>query len=348
MMSSARSARLLLAFTSLAATSSAASADDLYFVEITPGFSTGHISRIKTDGTGYTQLLETGSGIRALAVDPVDRKMYWTDVLTFAISRANLDGSNSEDVVTSGLIFPSAITIDPIERAMYWLDQDNWLAKANLDGTGFMVLSETVTHRGVDLDPAGKVYWSTSDTLFKGKILKANRDGSDPQVVVTSLDPQFKPNTIALDLAGGKIYWTDYVLDVLFRANLDGSGAEIIWGAGGNFNPRGIALDLPNGKIYWGQDNDFDGTSARIMRANLDGSTPQIVINGIGLPNYLALLPEAVCVVDLSGDGVVDFADYLEFLNLFDALDPRVDFNHDGVVDFLDYLEFLNLFDAGC
>lgn len=54
------------------------------------------------------------------------------------------------------------------------------------------------------------------------------------------------------------------------------------------------------------------------------------------------------CPVDFNGDGVLDFADYLEFLNLFDALDPRVDFNQDGLVDFLDYLEFLNLFDAGC
>lgn len=54
------------------------------------------------------------------------------------------------------------------------------------------------------------------------------------------------------------------------------------------------------------------------------------------------------CAADLNGDGVVDFADYLEFLNLYDALDPRVDFNQDGVVDFADYLEFLNLYDAGC
>lgn len=54
------------------------------------------------------------------------------------------------------------------------------------------------------------------------------------------------------------------------------------------------------------------------------------------------------CTADLSGDGVVDFGDYLEFLNLYDALDPRVDFNMDGVIDFGDYLEFLNHFDAGC
>ena len=41
-------------------------------------------------------------------------------------------------------------------------------------------------------------------------------------------------------------------------------------------------------------------------------------------------------------------ADYLEFLNLYDAADPAVDFNQDGIVDFSDYLEFLNLYDAGC
>lgn len=54
------------------------------------------------------------------------------------------------------------------------------------------------------------------------------------------------------------------------------------------------------------------------------------------------------CRADLTVDGVVDFGDYLEFLNLFDAGDLRVDFNGDGVVDFSDYLEFLNLFDELC
>ncbi|MCC6675609.1 MAG: hypothetical protein IT436_00570 [Phycisphaerales bacterium] len=54
------------------------------------------------------------------------------------------------------------------------------------------------------------------------------------------------------------------------------------------------------------------------------------------------------CIADLNCDGLVDFADYLEFLNFYDAEDPRVDFNHDGLVDFADYLEFLNYYDAGC
>lgn len=54
------------------------------------------------------------------------------------------------------------------------------------------------------------------------------------------------------------------------------------------------------------------------------------------------------CAADFTGDGIVDFSDYLEFLNLFDAGDLRADFTGDGEVDFGDYLEFLNHYDAGC
>lgn len=51
------------------------------------------------------------------------------------------------------------------------------------------------------------------------------------------------------------------------------------------------------------------------------------------------------CPADLNGDGIVDFSDYLEFLNLYDAGDVSVDYTGDGIVDFTDYLEFLNYYD---
>ena len=54
------------------------------------------------------------------------------------------------------------------------------------------------------------------------------------------------------------------------------------------------------------------------------------------------------CRADLNTDGQVDFNDYLQFLNLFNANDQRADFNADGLVDFNDYLEFLNLYNLGC
>jgi hypothetical protein len=55
-----------------------------------------------------------------------------------------------------------------------------------------------------------------------------------------------------------------------------------------------------------------------------------------------------LCRGDMDGDGVVDFIDYLAFLNLFGAVDPRADLNHDGVVDVADYLAFLNFFEGEC
>jgi len=54
------------------------------------------------------------------------------------------------------------------------------------------------------------------------------------------------------------------------------------------------------------------------------------------------------CRADLNNDGLVDFVDFLVFLNYYIAQDPRADFNQDGLIDFSDYLEFLNLYDAGC
>lgn len=54
------------------------------------------------------------------------------------------------------------------------------------------------------------------------------------------------------------------------------------------------------------------------------------------------------CYADINMDGYVDFLDYLEFLNLYEAHDRRVDFTGDGLVDFSDYLEFLNLYGNSC
>ncbi len=56
----------------------------------------------------------------------------------------------------------------------------------------------------------------------------------------------------------------------------------------------------------------------------------------------------AQCRADLTGDGALDFFDFLEFQNLFAAGDPRADFTGEGVLDFFDFLAFQNEFAAGC
>jgi hypothetical protein len=76
---------------------------------------------------------------------------------------------------------------------------------------------------------------------------------------------------MALDVAGGKMYWSDYGTNYVQRANLDGTGVEtLVTGLG---NPRQIALDLSAGKMYW-SDNGTD----KIQRANLDGTSVEDLI----------------------------------------------------------------------
>ncbi len=54
------------------------------------------------------------------------------------------------------------------------------------------------------------------------------------------------------------------------------------------------------------------------------------------------------CAADFNGDGVVDFFDYLDFVDAFSANDPSADFNGDTVIDFFDYLDFVDAFSTGC
>ena len=295
-------------------------ADELIFADIVPGLSDGSIKHVGLDGSGLDTILPTGAGIRDVDLDLVNGKMYWVDVDNFVIRRADLDGTNQEDIVTSGLEFPSAIAVDPIGGKIYWGDQTAAeLRRANLDGSNNELLRSTAFHRGIALDTLnGKVYWSTSNTLFKGDILRCNLDGTMLQTVVTSNDTEFKPGAIALDIAGGKVYWTDYVVDVVRRANLNGTNIDTLYFVGANHNPRGIELDLAAGKVYWGQDLDFKATEGAIMKMDLDGAAPQLVIDGLGLVNALVLGPGLPgCAADLApvdSDGVVGPGDLAELL----------------------------------
>lgn len=222
------------------------------------------------------------------------------------------------------------------------------MSRANLDGSNLQILNATVTYRGIDLDRSnGKVYWSISSTAATGKIRRSNFDGTDSEIAVQSGDAFFRPGAVAVDGAGGKIYWSDQVVDVIRRSNLDGSGIEIVWNGDEQVSPRGIALDLRGGKIYWGRDFTTDtGSEGSIWRADLDGSNPEPVIFGVGLVNYLVFVPS--CSADFNGDSTVDFFDYLDFVQEFSRGTSQADFNRDGVVDFFDYLDFVLAFSAGC
>ena len=113
------------------------------------------------------------------------------------------------------------------------------------------------------------------------KIRRSNLDGSGVENLVTRAEIPFG---IALDVSGGKLYWTDAGTAKIQRSNLDGSGVEDLVTTGLE-TPWGIALDVSGGKLYWA-----DAGTAKIQRSNLDGSGAEnLVTTGLKSPLAIAL-----------------------------------------------------------
>ncbi len=98
---------------------------------------------------------------------------------------------------------------------------------------------------------------------------------------------------------------------------------------------------------------DLLGQGEAIYVANFmysDEAMTDVQIAAFGGPNGrgIAYLRPIPCPPDFNGDQVVDFFDYLDFVDAFSANNPNADFNNDSVIDFFDYLDFVDAFSVGC
>ena len=94
---------------------------------------------------------------------------------------------------------------------MYWIDNVTArIQRANLDGTAvqnlFVGTPGVFLPGGLALDvTAGKLYWTN---ILARKIQRANLDGTGVQDVLTA-GPHAQMYGIALDIAGGLMYWVE-------------------------------------------------------------------------------------------------------------------------------------------
>lgn len=140
---------------------------------------------------------------------------------------------------------------------------------------------------------AADVYWS--DDVGR-TIMRGDSAGSPPQLLLGPGNGLIEPRGIALDVAGGKIYFADNGLNVIGRANLDGSGAEELTHSAIQF-PADVELDLINRKLYWA-----DRDNGNIRRANLDGTAVETV-RTVADPYFLELDVAGGKVYWSNGDG---------------------------------------------
>lgn len=229
------------------------------------------------------------------------QRMYWTEVQSGGngqIERADLNGSNRETVLQLPGLSATDVAVDVEGGKMYWGEVNSrLLRRANLDGSGaetLVALSGFLKPGDLELDlQSGKVYWTEFDEGTGGSIRRANLDGSALDTVIPLSAALYA--AIALDVDGGKIYYSEVYNDTILRADLDGANGEVLVdfaaAAGGIFD---IALDVANGKMYW-----TNGISDSVQRANMEipgGDTPStrsdiedLLTSGISSPHSLEL-----------------------------------------------------------
>ena len=203
-----------------------------------------------SDGQGGSATIDVTINLTDESEPQANPELYWTDMSTHKIQRADLDGSNVEDVVTRGLDTPVGLAVDVSAGKMYWTDmRTKKIQRADLDGANVEDLVTSGLHTPVwlALDASGgKMYWTDWGT---DRIQRADLDGSNVEnlVVAGGLN---SPAGLVLDVSGGKMYWTDSSADKIQRADLDGSNVEDLITSGFG-SPSGLALDVASGKMYW-------------------------------------------------------------------------------------------------
>jgi len=109
-----------------------------------------------------------------------------------------------------------------------------------------------------------------------GRIHSVNADGSDRKVIVSGARV---PDGVVVDVEAGHIYWTNMGVPSkndgsIERVDLDGQNRVTIIGEGKTFTPKQLHLEKKSGKLYW-----CDREGMRVMRANLDGSNIETLVD---------------------------------------------------------------------
>ena len=261
-------------------------------------------------------------------------RLFFLDLAAGRILTSNPDGSDLKTIVSEGRKVPDGIVVDVTGGHIYWTKMGNPSAndgsidRADLDGsniTNIVPSGATWTPKQLQLDAKNrKLYWCDREGM---RVMRANLDGSNVETLVDSSQGASRPGNdgtkwcvgIAVDVDGGKFYWTQKGNDNagqgrIFRANLEipkgqtpanRQDIEVLYD---NLpEPIDLELDLGNRVIYW-TDRGDPPRGNTVNRAPMDAPSgnrkePEIVFNhlmeGIGLS--LDLTNRRMFFTDLGG-----------------------------------------------
>jgi DNA-binding beta-propeller fold protein YncE len=244
--------------------------------------------------------------------------LFFLDLSDGRVLSVNSDGSDLKTIVSEGRKLPDGIVVDVAAGHIYWTNMgnpsvnDGSIDRADLDGgnvTNIVPPGGTFTPKQLQLDKKnGKLYWSDREGM---RVMRCNLDGSNIETLNDTSQGDSRPGKdakkwcvgIALDVEGGKLYWTQKGNEKagqgrIFRSNLEipkgqtaANRKDIDVLFDGLPEPIDLDLDLVNRMMYW-TDRGDPPRGNTVNRAPMDAAPgkrtdPEIIFNhlmeGIGL-----------------------------------------------------------------
>ncbi len=266
----------------------------------------GYLQRVDMDGSNHENLYYAENFCPyGIALDIPGGKMYWAEDVNNKIQRANLDGSDVEDVITglTGSASP-AIPKSPVMDDLEVRPFDRFKPNGGKGGP-FTPQSTTYTlintgHSSIDWTASSNWSWldisPASGTLGPNEV---NTVQISINLTANELDYGTYADTLIItDLTSGKtkgrnielmvmpyhkIYWTDSQNGKIQCCDLSGNNVEDLITSGLS-SPDGIAVDYGNFKMYW-----TDVGTDKIQRAGLDGTEVEDILTGRNNPHSIAV-----------------------------------------------------------
>jgi DNA-binding beta-propeller fold protein YncE len=243
-------------------------------------------------------------------------RIFFLDVASGQVRSANPDGTDLKTLVEEGRRLPDGLAVDVAAGHLYWTnmgnlkESDGSIVRSDLDGkniTTIIPAGGTFTPKQIQIErKTAKLYWCDREGM---RVMRANLDGSNVETLVDTSqgDPRPGPDAtkwcvgIAVDVDGGKFYWTQKGGDNagegrIFRANIElppgqtsGRNIELIYDK--LPEPIDLEIDPTTRTLYW-TDRGDPPRGNTVSRAPLDAPSgerpaPEIVFShlmeGIGI-----------------------------------------------------------------
>jgi len=245
-------------------------------------------------------------------------RLFFLDASVGRVLSVRPDGSDLKTVVDIGRKIPDGLVADVASGYLYWTNMgnpkanDGSILRSDLDGrnmTSIVPPGGTFTPKQLQLDKEnGKLYWCDREGM---RVMRANLDGSGVETLVDTSQGDARPGPdarkwcvgIAVDAAGGKIYWTQKGGDNAGEGRILRAGIDIPAGKSAANRPDvellydslpepiDLELDVRSRMIYW-TDRGDPPRGNTVNRAPMDPppGAPQVpeilfshLMEGIGI-----------------------------------------------------------------